>query len=210
MDSSIARVHQHAATLPRGHRGGRPNHKDPGREPPDREIGRSRDGLTTKIHLACDSQGRPLSLWLTGGNVNDSTERGAVLAGIRFRVSVQAGRAPGRTDCAATRATAREATGRCWPPARLRPPSLEKDDQAGHRQRGSSVGRDPPTPSVPGATSGATWSNAASTGSNTGADSSPDTTRPPCATSAASPWPPCRCRPNHDHPSRRLHHGDAT
>jgi len=43
-------------------------------EPPDHAIGRSRGGLTTKIHLLCDGQGRPLSLHLTAGNVNDTSE----------------------------------------------------------------------------------------------------------------------------------------
>lgn len=51
-------------------------------EPPDRAIGRSRGGLTTKIHLACDGEGRPLSLRLTGGNIADTTELGPVLDGI--------------------------------------------------------------------------------------------------------------------------------
>jgi transposase len=42
-------------------------------EPVDHAIGRSRGGTTTKIHLACDGHGRPLSVVLTGGNVNDCT-----------------------------------------------------------------------------------------------------------------------------------------
>lgn len=36
-------------------------------------LGRSRGGLTSKIHLACDGLGRPLAFTLTGGNVNDCT-----------------------------------------------------------------------------------------------------------------------------------------
>jgi hypothetical protein len=64
-------------------RGARWNHTFPAIEPPDRAIGRSRGGLTTKIHLGCDGQGRPMSLWLTAGNVNDVTELPVVLAGIR-------------------------------------------------------------------------------------------------------------------------------
>jgi hypothetical protein len=42
-------------------------------EPADHAVGRSRGGLTTKIHLACDGLRRPLSIVLTGGNVNDCT-----------------------------------------------------------------------------------------------------------------------------------------
>jgi len=41
-------------------------------EPADHAIGRSRGGLTTKIHLVADGQGRPLVLLLTAGNVNDT------------------------------------------------------------------------------------------------------------------------------------------
>jgi transposase len=42
-------------------------------EPGDHAIGRSRGGLTTKIHLLADGGGRPLVLLLTAGNVNDTT-----------------------------------------------------------------------------------------------------------------------------------------
>jgi len=51
-------------------------------EPVDHAIGRSRGGLTTKIHLACDGLGRPVSMVLTAGNVNDCTMFTQVLAGI--------------------------------------------------------------------------------------------------------------------------------
>ena len=47
-------------------------------------IGRSRGGLTTKIHLACDGQGRPLAFTLTAGNVNDRTQFEPVMARIRL------------------------------------------------------------------------------------------------------------------------------
>src|ERR1700754_4273064 len=54
-------------------------------EPDDHAIGRSRGGPSTKIHLACDGHGRPLSVVLTGGNVNDTTLFEQVLAGVEFR-----------------------------------------------------------------------------------------------------------------------------
>lgn len=53
-------------------------------EPDDHAIGRSRGGLTTKIHLACDGHGRPLSVVLTAGNVNDCTQFIKVITGIRM------------------------------------------------------------------------------------------------------------------------------
>ena len=36
-------------------------------------LGRSRDGLTSKVHLAVDGRGLPLALVVTAGNVNDCT-----------------------------------------------------------------------------------------------------------------------------------------
>lgn len=41
-------------------------------EPGEHGIGRSRGGLTTKLHLLVDGSGRPLVLVLTAGNVNDT------------------------------------------------------------------------------------------------------------------------------------------
>ncbi len=39
--------------------------------------------MTTKLHLACDGRGRPLSLVLTAGQRHESTQLEAVLDGIR-------------------------------------------------------------------------------------------------------------------------------
>ncbi|MFF9078752.1 IS5 family transposase [Streptomyces rubiginosohelvolus] len=70
VDSSIVRAHQHAAGARKG-----------GRRSP--ALGRSRGGLTSKIHLACDGLGRPLALVVTGGNTNDCTQFTAVMEAIR-------------------------------------------------------------------------------------------------------------------------------
>jgi len=42
-------------------------------------LGRSRGGLTTKIHLLCNQLGEPLRFRLTGGQVNDCTQAIALL-----------------------------------------------------------------------------------------------------------------------------------
>ncbi|WP_443061826.1 IS5 family transposase [Streptomyces sp. NBC_00425] len=64
--STIVRAHQHAAATGRnGGSTGRTNRND-------HALGRSRRGLTTKIHLACDGKGRPLALLLTPGQRHDS------------------------------------------------------------------------------------------------------------------------------------------
>ncbi|MHC3456183.1 IS5 family transposase, partial [Streptomyces prasinus] len=39
----------------------------------DHALGRSRGGLSTKVHLVCDGLGRPLGFVLSGGNANDCT-----------------------------------------------------------------------------------------------------------------------------------------
>jgi transposase len=44
-------------------------------------VGRSRGGLTTKIHTIADAQGRPLRFLLTGGEAHDSTTAAELLAG---------------------------------------------------------------------------------------------------------------------------------
>lgn len=41
-------------------------------EPQDHAIGRSRGGLTTKIHLLCDADGRPLHFHLTAGQNHEA------------------------------------------------------------------------------------------------------------------------------------------
>jgi transposase len=46
-------------------------------------LGRSPGGLTTKFHLACDGEGRPLSIVVTPGHRHDSTQFVPVLDGIR-------------------------------------------------------------------------------------------------------------------------------
>ena len=74
--------------------GARSNHTNPppgfvasplggDREPAGHGIGRSRGGLTTKIHAAVDGQGRPLAVVVTGGQRNDGAMLTEVLADIR-------------------------------------------------------------------------------------------------------------------------------
>ncbi len=52
-------------------------------EPADHALGRSRGGLSTKLHLACEQGQKLLSLVLTGGQRGDSPQFIPVLAGIR-------------------------------------------------------------------------------------------------------------------------------
>lgn len=80
VDSTINRAHHHAA----GARSDPGRQKEPpGNEPADHALGRSRGGLTTKIHLGCEQGRRPLSLLLTAGQRHDSPQFTTVLERIR-------------------------------------------------------------------------------------------------------------------------------
>lgn len=98
--------------------------------------------MTTKIHLACDGQGRPLSLWLTGGNVNDVTELPAVLVGLRV-ARTGPGRPRTRPDgLVADKGYSSRANRTMLTRRGIKATIPEKDDQLAHRRRrGSSGGR---------------------------------------------------------------------
>jgi len=57
IDTSIVRVHQHAASIARNKR---------------QSMGRSRGGLTSKIHAVVDANGLPVRLALTAGEAHDN------------------------------------------------------------------------------------------------------------------------------------------
>jgi transposase len=57
LDSTIIRAHAHAAGARRSAGG--------------QALGRSRGGLSTKLHLRCDARGRPVAFHLTGGERHD-------------------------------------------------------------------------------------------------------------------------------------------
>lgn len=59
VDSTVNRAHQYATNLPR-RTGGPVELQESGQEPPDHGIGRSRGGLSTKIHHLVDGRGLPL------------------------------------------------------------------------------------------------------------------------------------------------------
>ena len=81
VDSTIVRAHQHAAGARRAQ-----SREDSNRgisHPKDEALGRSRGGLSTKLHLACDGRGRPLSVVVTPGQRHKSTQLASVLDAIR-------------------------------------------------------------------------------------------------------------------------------
>ena len=65
IDTSIIRVHQHAACIARNKR---------------QSMGRSRGGLTSKIHAVVDTNGLPIRLALTMGEAHDNRLAGKLLS----------------------------------------------------------------------------------------------------------------------------------
>lgn len=118
------------------------NYKILGEEPPDHAIGRSRGGLTSKIHLVADGRGRPLSMVLTPGNINDTT----MLADTIERIRVP-GPALGRPRTRPDRVLADKGypsrANRAYLASRgIKSTIPDRDDQKKHRaNRGSAGGR---------------------------------------------------------------------
>ncbi|WP_420709865.1 IS5 family transposase [Streptomyces sp. NRRL S-340] len=97
VDSTINRAHQRAAGARKKGLSAGGELEDPERTAADQALGRSRGGLTTKAHLACDGRGLPLAVLVTPGNVNDSTAFDAVLDAVKVP-RTGAGRPRRRTD----------------------------------------------------------------------------------------------------------------
>ena len=145
VDSTIARAHQHAA--------GARRHPDrqteaPGGvsvEPTDHALGRSRGGLTTKLHLACEQGQKPLSIVVTGGQRGDSPQFIAVLD--RIRVPRPGGGRPRtRPDrVLADKAYTSKANRDYLRQRGIKATIPSKADQDAHRKAKGSKGGRPPT-----------------------------------------------------------------
>ncbi|WP_165396339.1 IS5 family transposase [Streptomyces sp. F001] len=143
VDSTIARAHQHAA----GARKRDLQIEPPGgvfTEPDDHGLGRSRGGLTTKLHMAVEQDQKPMSLVITAGQRGDSPQFQVVLGRIRVprlgpgrpRTRPDKVRADKAYGSRANRAYLRKRGIRCTIP--------EKRDQiANRKKRGSRGGRPP-------------------------------------------------------------------
>jgi transposase len=84
VDSTIARVHQHAAGARlRPDLQVEPPGGPAGEEPDDHALGRSRGGWTTKLHLACEQGRKVLAFVVTGGQRGDCPQFTTVLGRIR-------------------------------------------------------------------------------------------------------------------------------
>ena len=107
-------------------------------------MGRSRGGLTTKLHLACEQGRKPLSVLITVGERGDSPQFAAVLDRIRIpRMG------PGRPRHRPDRVLADKAYSSRRNRAYLRRRKIRctipvKDDQAANRRKLGSKGGRPP------------------------------------------------------------------
>jgi transposase len=72
LDSTIVRAHQHAAGAE-------------GSSAEQEALGRSRGGFSTKIHVACDGLGKPVTLLLTPGQDHDVTQGPKLIANCKAK-----------------------------------------------------------------------------------------------------------------------------
>ncbi|MFF6773271.1 IS5 family transposase [Streptomyces sp. NPDC012637] len=137
VDSTVCRAHQHAA-------GARKKGRRFRVEPDDHALGRSRGGLSTKVHLVSDSHARPLSLRVTAGQAGDAPAFETVMAGIRVPRS-GTGRPRTRPDVVlADRAySSRAIRAHLWRRG-IRAVIPQPADQVGHRLRRGRAGGRPP------------------------------------------------------------------
>jgi transposase len=114
-------------------------------EPADHGLGRSRGGLSTKIHLACEQRQKPLSIVITAGQRGDSPQFAAVLGRIRVPRC-----GPGRPRARPDRVLGDKAYGSRANRAYLRRRKIacttpEKADQVRNRKNKGRAGGRPPT-----------------------------------------------------------------
>ncbi|MET7577971.1 IS5 family transposase [Micrococcus luteus] len=141
VDSTIARVHQHATNTTRL-TGAGSNYKNLREEPADHGIGRSRGGLSTKIHQLVDGAGLPLVSLITPGQAGDSPMLLPLLE--QLRVTRPAGRPRTRPDAVlGDKAYSSRAIRTHLRSLRIRAVNPEPADQRGHRRRRGSRGGRP-------------------------------------------------------------------
>ena len=77
VDASSIRVHHHAANVKKGAPDAAQGH-----DAPARCMGRSRGGLTTKLHALVDGNGLPITLKLSEGQAHDGRSAADMLGGL--------------------------------------------------------------------------------------------------------------------------------
>lgn len=117
---------------------------DPGHEPPDHAIGRSRGGLSTKIHQLVDGRKRPLVVGLTAGQAGDAPMLKFLLADLAVARPAR-GRPRTRPDgLIGDKAYSSRANRALLRSKRVKTVIPQRADEIGHRQRRGSAGGRPP------------------------------------------------------------------
>ncbi|WP_387682231.1 IS5 family transposase [Streptomyces avermitilis] len=144
VDSTINRAHQHAAGARKKGPTAGDELEDPARPSASQALGRSRGGLTTKVHLACDGRGLPLAVVVTPGNVNDSTVFDTVMDELRVP-RTGAGRPRRRPDAViADKAYSSRAIRQVLRRRGIQAVIPERADQKANRLRRGKAGGRPP------------------------------------------------------------------
>lgn len=120
-----------------------PSKGAPAGEPDHHALGRSRGGLTTKIHLVADGRCRPLAFVITPGQAGDAPAFGQVMA--RLRVPGPVGRPRVTPDVVlADKAYSSRAIRLRLRRRKIRAVIPQPSDQAAHRKRRGRLGGRPP------------------------------------------------------------------
>ncbi|WP_425503436.1 IS5 family transposase [Jiangella mangrovi] len=142
VDSTIARAHQHATNMKRL-AGAGSSYTFSTSEPPDHGLGRSRGGMSTKVHQLVDGHGLPLVIALSAGQAGDSPALLPLLG--HLQVARPAGRPRTRPDALRGDKAYSSRAIRAHLRARgIKAVIPEPADQAGHRKRRGSRGGRPP------------------------------------------------------------------
>lgn len=134
---------------PRGSQGAESNYKnsavDPAHEPPDHAVGRSRGGLSTKVHQLVDGRQRPLVIGVTAGQAGDSPMLKFLLADLAVK-RIGPGRPRTRPDdVVGDKAYSSRGNRALLRSKRVRAVIPQRADEIAHRQRRGTAGGRPPS-----------------------------------------------------------------
>lgn len=192
VDSTTCRAHQHAASASTRAPKILGRLRSPARHRPDEALGRSRGGLTSKIHLAGEGGCRPLGFVIMPGQWGDAAQMIPVLEEIR--VPRQAGgRSRTRPEhVGGDKAYSYAVIGVTCADARSSIRSQSRET-SGPTAGAAAAKEASPRASTRRSTAAATRSSGPSTGSRTSAPSPRASTNGRTSSTGRSPWPPSPC-----------------
>ena len=118
---------------------------EPGSEPLDHAIGRSRGGLSTKVHQLVDGKKRPLVVAVTAGQAGDSPMLKWLLADLAVARPARGRPRTRPDDLLGDKAYSSPAKRTLLRSKRVRAVIPQRADEIGHRQRRGSAGGRPPS-----------------------------------------------------------------